>query len=87
MKQWKLVNEVLVTWKNHEQNRVFKLIKKILLFQYSEEIFSAHDRDVTLTLTHNIHLISLFVTSRKLSLNSFFSERYKRTNIETKEIG
>ena len=84
MKQWKLVNEVLVTWKNHEQNRVFKLIKKILLFQYSEEIFSAHDRDVTLTLTHNIHLISLFVTSRK---NSFFSERYKRTNIETKEIG
>ena len=86
MKQWKLVNEVLVTWKNHEQNRVFKLINKILLFQYSEEIFSAHDRVVTLTLTHNIHLISLFVTSRKLSLNSFFSKRYKRTNIETKEI-
>ena len=47
----------------------------------------AHDRAVTLTLTHNINLISLFVTSRKLSLNSFFSERYKRTNIETKEIG
>ena len=87
MKQWKLVNEVLVTWKNHEQNRVFKLINKILWFQYSEEIFSANDRAVTLTLTHNIHLISLFVTSRKLSLNSFFSQRYKRTNIETKEIG
>ena len=87
MIQWKLVNEVLVTWKNHEQNRVFKLINKILLFQYSEEIFLAHDRAVTLTLTHNINLISLFVTSRKLSLNSFFSERYKRTNIETKEIG
>ena len=87
MKQWKLVNEVLVTWKNHEQNRVFKLINKILLFQYSEEIFSVHDRVVTLTLTHNIHLISLFVTSRKLSLNSFFSQRYNRTNIETKEIG
>ena len=64
MKQWKLVNEVLVTWKNHEQNRVFQLINKILLFQYSEEIFSAYDRVVTLTLTHNIHLISLFVTSR-----------------------
>ena len=64
-----------------------RTMSKTVLFQYSEEIFLAHDRAVTLTLTHNINLISLFVTSRKLSLNSFFSERYKRTNIETKEIG
>ena len=50
MKQWKLVNEVLVTWKNHEQNRVFQLINKILLFQYSEEIFSAFDTYTQYTL-------------------------------------
>ena len=29
----------LATWKNHEQNHCFKLINKILLFQYTEEIF------------------------------------------------
>ena len=29
----------LATWKNHEQNRFFKLINKILLFQYTEGIF------------------------------------------------
>ena len=29
----------LATWKNHEQNRVFKLINKILLLQYTEGIF------------------------------------------------
>ena len=51
----------LATWKNHEQNRVFKLINKILLFQYSEGIFSAHKRAVTLTLAHNTQLIMLFL--------------------------
>ena len=29
----------LATWKNDEQNRFFKLINKILLFQYTEGIF------------------------------------------------
>ena len=52
----------LATWKNHEQNRVFKLINKILLFQYSEGIFLDHDRPVTFTLAHNTQLITLFLT-------------------------
>ena len=31
----------LATWKEPLQNRVLKLINKLLLFQYSERIFSA----------------------------------------------
>ena len=57
-----MVNELLATWKIHEQNCVFKLINKILLFQYSEGIFSAHKRAVTLTLAHNTQLIMLLLT-------------------------
>ena len=64
-----MVNELLATWKIHEQNCVFKLINKILLFQYSEGIFSAHKRAVTLTLAHNVQLITLFLTHYNLSHN------------------
>ena len=77
----------LATWKNHKQNRVFKLINKILLFQYSEGIFSVHERPVTFTLAHNTQLITLFLTRYKMSRNSSFSQRYKGMNIETIEIG
>ena len=77
----------LATWKNHEQKRVFKLINKILLFQYSEGIFSAHERAVTFTLTHNTQLIMLFLTHYNLSQNCPCSRRYKRMNIETIENG
>ena len=77
----------LVTWKSQEQNRVFKLINKILLFQYSEGIFSAHKRTVTLTLVHNTQLIMVFLTRYNLSQNCPCSRRYKRMNIETIENG
>ena len=77
----------LATWKNHEQTRVFKLINKILLSRYSEGIFSAHERPVTFTLTHNSQLITLFLTRYEMSRNSSFSQRYKGMNIETIEIG
>ena len=77
----------LATWKNHKQIRVFKLINKILLFQYSEGIFSVHERPVTFTLAHNTQLITLFLTRYKMSRNSSFSQRYKGMNIETIEIG
>ena len=77
----------LVTWKSHEQNHVFKLINKILLFQYSEGIFSTHERPVTFTLAHNTQLITLFLTRYEMSRNSSFSQRYKGMNIETIEIG
>ena len=73
----------LATWKNHEQNRVFK----ILLSQYSEGIFSAHERPVTFTLAHNTQLITLFLTRYKVSRNTYFSRRYKGMNVETIEIG
>ena len=73
----------LATWKNHEQNRVFK----ILLSQYSEEIFSAHERPVTFTLAHNTQLITLFLTRYTVSRNTYFSQRYKGMNVETIEIG
>ena len=82
-----MVNELLATWKIHEQNCVFKLINKILLFQYSEGIFSAHERPVTFTLTHNTQLITLFLTRYKMYRNFPFSQRYKGMNIETIEIG
>ena len=77
----------LAGWKEPWKNRVFKLIDKILLFQYSEGIFSAKKRAVTLTLVHNTQLIKLFLSSHKMSRNSSFSQRYKRMNIETIEIG
>ena len=43
---------LLVTWKNLEKNWVLKLINKILLFQYSEGIFSVHKKIVTLKRAH-----------------------------------
>ena len=77
----------LAGWKEPWKNRVFKLIDKILLFQYSEGIFSANTRALTLTLVHNTQLIKLFLSSHKMSRNSSFSQRNKRMNIETIEIG
>ena len=86
MKQLKLVHELLVTWKNYEQNQVLKIINKILLFQYSERIFSTNDRAATSTLLHNAHQITFFLTHFKLSQNFSFSQRYRVMNIETIEI-
>ena len=82
-----MVNELLATWKNHKPNGVFVLINKILLFQYSEGIFSAHKRAVTLTLVQNTQLITLLLTHYGLTQNCPFSRRYKRMNIETIENG
>ena len=77
---------LLATWKEPLQNRVLKLINQLLLFQYSEGIFSAKKRAVTLTLVHNTQLIKLFLSSHRMSRNSSFSQRYKRMNIDTIEI-
>ena len=78
---------LLATWKDPLQNWVLKLINQLLLFQYSEGIFSAKKRTVTLTLVHNTQLIKLFLSSYYMTRNSSFSQRYKRMNIETIEIG
>ena len=77
----------LAGWKEPWKYRVFKLIDKILLFQYSEGIFSANKRALTLTLVHNTQLIKLFLSSYNMSRNSSFPQRYERMNIETIEIG
>ena len=52
---------LLVSWKNHKLNRFFKLINKILLFQYSKGIFSVHTRALTLKLAHKLQLIKLLL--------------------------
>ena len=78
---------LLATWKEPLQNRVLKLINQLLLFQYSEGIFSAKKRTVTLTLVHNTQLIKLFLSSYYMTRNSSFSQRYKGMNIETIEFG
>ena len=75
------------TWKEPLQNRVLKLINKLLLFQYSERIFPAKKRAVTLTLVHNTQLIKLFLSSYYMTRIFSFLQRYKRMNIETIEIG
>ena len=62
----------LATSKNLQQDRVFKLINKILLFKYSKENFFAHRRDVTLTLAHDTQLSTLFLTRHELFQNSSF---------------
>ena len=77
----------LAGWKEPWKNGVFKLIDKILLFQYSKGIFSANKRAVTLTLVHNTQLIMLFLSSYYMTRNISFSQRYKGMNIETIEIG
>ena len=77
----------LATWKEPLQNRVLKLINKLLLFQYSERIFSANKRALTLILVHNTQLIKLFLSSYNMSRNSSFRQRYERMNIETIGIG
>ena len=77
----------LATWKEPLQNRVLKLINKLLLFQYSEGIFSAKKRALTLILVHNTQLIMLILSRYKMSRNSSFSQRNKRMNIKTIENG
>ena len=81
LKQQKLVNELLVPWKNHKQNCVFTLINKILLLQYSKRIFSVDKRAFILKLTHKPELIKLPLKDLNFSRNSSLSLRYKHMNI------
>ena len=90
LKKLKIENwlmSLLVTWKSLEKNWVFKFINKILLFQYSVGIFSVRKRITTLKRTHKSHLLNFFLTHYKLTGNSSISQRYKRLNIVTTEIG
>ena len=70
-----------------QQNTILKVKKNIQLFQYSEGIFSVQERPVTLTRAHNTHLITLFLTSYKLSGSSPISQKNEHMNNETIKIG
>ena len=70
-----------------QQNTILKVKKNIQLFQYSEGIFSVQESTVTLTRAHNTHLITLFLTSYKLSGSSPFSQENEHMNNETIKIG
>ena len=62
LKQKNFDNELLANSQDHELNRDVQLINKILLFQYSEGIFSAQKRGVASKLIQNTRLIILFQT-------------------------
>ena len=62
LKQKNFVNEPLAYYQVHDLKQFFKLINKILLFQYSERIFSASGISLALEVTRNAQLITLFLT-------------------------
>ena len=72
-----------------QQNTILKVKNNIRLFQYSVESYSVsvQESTVTLTRTHNTHLITLFLTSYKLSGSSPFSQENEHMNNETIKIG
>ena len=69
-----------------QQNTILKVKNNIRLFQYSVESYSVSVQESTVTLTraHNTHLITLFLTSYKLS---GFSQENEHMNNETIKIG
>ena len=67
---------------SYEKRPIF-FFNKILLFEYSGEIFSAPERAVLLALKNNRHLIILFLSRYYLHRKSSLWSRYKTMNIET----
>ena len=63
----------------------FLLIKKILLFQYSEGIYSVSTRALALKVAQNDHALTLFLTRIELAVKSQGTLGNKRLNIETIE--
>ena len=70
-------------WKNGS----FLLINKLLLFQYSEGIFSVSRRAMTLQVAQNDRVLTLFLTRIKLTIKSQGNLGNKRINIKTIEKG
>ena len=82
-----MVNELKMVLLNFWKNGSFLLINKFLLFQYSEGIYSVSARAVALRLAHNSHVLFLYITRAKLSVQSQGTLGKKRMNIETIENG
>ena len=69
------------------KNGSFLLINKILLFQYSEGIYSVSTRAVALKVAHNDHVLLLFRTRITFAFESQGTLGNTRVNIETIENG
>ena len=82
-----MVNELKRVLLDFSKNGSFLLINKILLFQYSEEIYSVSTRALALKVAQNDHALQLFITRIKLAVKSQGTLGNERVNIETIENG
>ena len=82
-----MVNELTRVLFDFKKNGSFLLINKILLFQYSEGIYSVSTRALALKVAQNDHVLQLFITRIKLAVESLGTLGNKRVNIETIENG
>ena len=82
-----MVNELKRILFDFWKNDSFLLINKLLLFQYSEGIFSVSRRAMTLKVAQNDHVLTLFLTRIKLTIKSQGNPRNRRMNIKTIENG
>ena len=65
-----MVNELKRVLLDFSKNGSFLLINKILLFQYSEGIYSVSTRALALKVAKNDHALQLFITRIKLAVKS-----------------
>ena len=82
-----MVNELKRVLLDFSKNGSFLLINKILLFQYSEGIYSFSTRSLGLKVAQNDHVLQLFITRIKLAGKSQGTLGNKRVNIVTIENG
>ena len=80
-----MVNELKRVLLDFSKNGSFLLINKILLFQYSEGIYSVSTRALALKVAQNDHVLQLFITRIQLAVKSQGTLGNKRVNIETIE--
>ena len=82
-----MVNELKRILFDFWKNDSFLLINKFLLLQYSEGNFSVSRRAMTLKVAQNDHVLTLFQTRIKLTIQSQGNPRNRRMNIKTIENG
>ena len=82
-----MVNELTRVLLDFSKNGSFLLINKILLFQYSEGIYSVSTGALALKFAQNDHVLQLFITRIKLAVESEGTLGNERVNIETIENG
>ena len=80
-----MVNELKRVLLDFLKNGSFLLINKILLFQYSEGIYSVSTGALALKFAQNDYVLQLFITRIKLAVESEGTLGNERVNIETIE--